>query len=365
MKSFIRKTLIFLLLFVAVAEILSRLFIDPLYLYSIDTYNLKLKNPGLNVYKTKKTSHVDYLFIGSSRVPATINPDVIMQKEPEKSAIVAGRGYSTPGLHHQALKNRVEEFPAYLMGASVFLEYPGSSIWDNDFSIDQLVVYELGNFSEPSMPHLLIPHLNFKSYKEFIRESDNSNRVKLKMTILYFSSAFRTSAFIKEQIMKFNNPLFNRSSEDLVSEGGIRSDNVESARQKAVEYASIESLYLASKPTLSFEALNHSSLAHIQDIVTSHGGTFYLYKVPLHSLQEEVYHTPHVLENKHIFERWLVSRGILIVDTPRFNYSDADFPDTWHLSESRRDEFTTLLFDSFLSDPAFHISADPVDLDAD
>lgn len=347
MKSFIRKILLFLLIFTVFAEFLSRLCIDPLYLYSIDTYNLKIKNPGLNVYNTGKTAHVDYLFIGSSRVPATINPDVIMQKVPEKAAIVAGRGYSTPGLHHQALKKRVEEFPDYLDGASVFLEYSGSSIYDNDFSIDQLVVFEPADFSEPAMPHLLIPHLDFRSYREFLKESDNSTRVKIKMTFLFFNSAFRTSAFIKERIMKLNNPIFSENSEDLVSEGGIRSDNVEAAQQKAVEYARIEGELLASKPKLSFEILDQSSLAHIQDLVTSNGAILYLYRVPLHSLQKEVYNTPHVLENKQIFEGWLASRNIQIVNTPHFKYSDADFPDTWHLSESRRNEFTALMFDSF------------------
>ena len=73
MKRFIIKLVLISFLFLLVAELVSRVVIDPYYYYTLDTYNLRKDKPSLSdIYKHEDTENVDYLFIGSSRVPATI-----------------------------------------------------------------------------------------------------------------------------------------------------------------------------------------------------------------------------------------------------------------------------------------------------
>ncbi|MHC1775961.1 MAG: hypothetical protein AB9834_11165 [Lentimicrobium sp.] len=346
MKKFIIKTSHFLILFFVCAELISRLIIDPLYFYSINTYNLKLNKISLkDVYNQKNTEHVDYLFIGSSRVPATINPSVIMHENPKINAVVAGRGYMTEGIHYQALENKILEFPDYLDGANIFIEYPGSDIYTSSFQDNKLRVYEPIVSNDKAMPQLLLPHLNCNSLMSFLKESKNSNSVKFEMVLLFFISSYRTIPFIKEKFERLGDHLFfNKTKQQLVSNGGIRNDNFEKAKKRAIDVAAIELKEIQNRPVLSFHELDKSSLAYMNDLINKNGGTLYLFKMPLSSVQEAVYSSAKAMQNKRIFERWVLSKGITILYNENFHFQDTDFPDTWHLSENRRDEFTYLLF---------------------
>jgi len=350
MKKFIKKTLTFLLVAFLSVELLCRIFIDPIYFYKIDTYNVKNTHLSrtrkfIQAYTSKKTRHVDYLFIGSSRVPATINPGLIMQQDSGKIAVVAGRGYMTQGVHYQALKNRIKEYPEYLNNARVFIEYSGSSVYAEPFSENEFLVYEPLLKTDKAMPHLLLPHLNFKSFLKFIKVSDNSAKVKMEMFFLYCSSFYRSISFVKETLKKLDTPLFNNSNDLLVSEGGIRNDAIEFAQKAAITYGEIVKERLEKTPPLTIESLNNSTLAKINELVQENGGKLFLYKIPLHSLQQVLYNTDKEKNNQRLFEEWLDQNGIGIISCSDFEYNDEDFPDTWHLSMERRDEFTQDLYE--------------------
>jgi len=345
MKRFLLKVSYFAIIFFVVAEIISRIIIDPFYFYYSDSYNLRFDKVSLKIFDLVQANHIDYLFIGSSRVPATINPSVIMSEQPGKIAIVAGRGYMTPGVHYQALLNRLMQYPNYLRSTAVVLEYPGTDIYSSSFARDRLKVFEPQVMGEKAMPHLLLPHLNLNTLWEFLKISENSFSVKIDMLMLYFISSYRTSLFIKDKFKILETVLpFRQNEHKLVSDGGIRNDNIDEAKKKAIEVAAIESKAIADNPHLTNEILNASSLANINKLVSENGGKLFLYIMPLNSIQKGIYSSEKSLQNKRIFEQWINEHGIEVIKVANFQYQDSDFPDTWHLGKDRRDEFTKKLF---------------------
>jgi hypothetical protein len=354
MKKFLIKSGLFLLLFLLCVELISRLFIDPLYFHSLNTYNIvPPQEDSFEAYKLKETRHIDYLFIGSSRVAATINPSVIMRKDTNLTVVVAGRGYMTEGIHYQALKNNISKYPDYLKNAKVFLEYYGSDVYSGSFDENRLRIFEPLETNEAAMPQLLLPHLDSRSLLAFLKESHNSKKIKVQMVLLYCISSYRTIPFIKEKFENIINRLnVDRTEQQLVKEGGIRSDNIEKAKKWAIDIAAIQAKEIQKKPLLTFDDLDKSSLAFMNDLIVNSGGKLYLYKMPLCSVQEASFKCDRAIQNKKIFEQWVFSKGIPIIYNKKFNYQDSDFPDTWHLGADRRDEFTLMLFHEIVNTPA-------------
>lgn len=348
MKRFLIKFFLIFLIFFACLEVISRFLFDSRYFYFLNTYNLPKDKGVKDRYKTD-TDHVDYLFIGSSRVPSTINPKKFIEEDKEKIAVVAGRGYMPSGLHYLALQNKISKHPDYIRNANVFIEYPGSSIYAEKYDDVKYRVYEPVVKTDRAMPNLIIPHLTLSSFFSFLFESKNSLNVKLETTLLFFSSFYRTSAQIKEDFEKHNSPIFSNKKDNnkLATEGGIRNDNIEFAKQKAIEVALIDKKLLENEEQLTISILNESILAKFSDLVNANGGTLLLYKMPLHSIQNQVYKSIKARENNIIFEKWLTSRNIKVIYIDDFKYTDDDFPDFWHLSVKRRDEFTKKLYYSF------------------
>jgi hypothetical protein len=352
MEKFIIRIGIFVFTMSIILELFSRLCIDPMYFASIDTYNIR-KEGFAKLFGTNPTTKVDYLFIGTSRVPATINDKVFCGSNNEKAAVVAGRGYMTAGIHYQALQNRLKKYPQYLNNAIVFLEYPDPLIYTNPFSDDELRVSE-DQTNGKSRSHLILPHLDWSSFCVFISQSKNSLLTRLEMIPLFISSAYRTSYFLNEQWIKLEQPIINKPNTLLATEGGIRNDNIDFANQLALEMAEKASINTDSSPVLTYDMLNRSSLNKIASLVKENNGKVCMYEIPLHSLQNKLLHNPKLIRDKEVFEEWLKEKDIAIIRCSDFKYCDNDFPDTWHLSKSRRDEFSMLLFNAIKNmDPAF------------
>ncbi|MEQ8472361.1 MAG: hypothetical protein RIC35_14305 [Marinoscillum sp.] len=343
MKQFIVTILSISIVFFLIAEILSKFLIDPIYFYSINTYNDKSNNSFKAIYRNSPTAHADFVFIGSSRIPATINPTLFRELS-NGVTVNTGTGFMTPGIHYQALKNKLKSYPDYLKNSVVLIEYPGPDIYISSFKEDFLRVYEPVVATDKSTPHLLLPHLDYQSFLAFLTKSTNGIKVKVKMLVL-LSSTYRGCHFMRDKFNSLNNPLFQSNNPKLVSEGGIRNDNFEFAKQKAITVAIQDRNKIESNPPLSPEVINHSSFSKLHEIVKNNGGTLMVYKMPLHSIQKDIYSSEKAQKNKVVFENWLKERNIPIIHNPDFTYTDDDFPDTWHLSQDRRDEFTTKLYD--------------------
>lgn len=343
MNSFIKRVLFFFLVFFIIIELFARIVLDPVYFATIDTYNLPSK--GLSkIFGVEKTPEVDYLFIGSSRVPAAINANVFMEKDSGSVAIVAGRGYTTPEIHYRAIKNRLKKFPDYLKNTVVFLEYPNAPIYTNLFEEDEFKVFESEQTKQESMAHLLLPHLDFQSFLNFLVKSENSFGVRMEMIPLYFFSSYRTIFFVNERWGRLDKPIFKDKSSKLSDDGGIRGDRIEQANQLAIEMADQTRQSISEAPPLTFHALKQSSLAYLSELVSENGGKLILFQMPMHSMQIDVYDNEKSIKDILIFELWLKQNNIPLLKIHDFNYSDKDFPDTWHLGRDKRDEFTKELF---------------------
>jgi hypothetical protein len=343
MKKFILRIGIFIIASFLVLEIFSRIFIDPIYFATINTYNIKVEGFS-KLFGTKPTPKVDYLFIGNSKVPATINPKIFAGSNNDKIAVVAGRGSMTAGIHYQALSHRLKNYPEYLKDAYVFIEYPDPLVFTNLFIDDEFMVMEHNNGK--SRAHLLLPHLDWPSLLAYLNKSKNSNSTKIEMIPLFLSSAYRTSFFLNEQWAKRNQPFVAKPTSLLAIEGGIRNDNIEFAKKMAEEMAEQASENLTNSAMLTFESLNQSSLNKIATLIKENGGKLYMYEMPMHSLQNKFLYNPNLSEYKKVFEKWLEMKGIAVISCTDidFKYSDEDFPDAWHLGINRRDEFSSLLY---------------------
>jgi len=340
MNKFFKRLGLFLLITLVLTEVFTRAIIDPSYFAQLDTYRVK----GSPI----ESPHVDYLFIGSSRVPATIDTKTISLLKPKSTVIVGGRGYATAGTHHQALTYKTAQFPDYLAGAKVFIEYPWSSYYAKPFDESRLRVWEPNDQSqnEQSMAHILLPYLDQSSFSDFLKNSKNSISVKVKMLALYYSATYRTAEFINEKYRQ--RTYLNRnekSSQDaeLTTDGGIRTDMTEQTKQYAKEQAEEKLKSQNTSPGLTQEGIAKSELAAIIRLIKEQGGTPVMYRIPLHTIQSSIYTSEKEQQNKALLEQWLAAEGVAVIEAPTFNYSDPDFPDGMHLAIGRRAEFTELL----------------------
>ncbi len=347
MKPFLIKFFSFIFFFVIVIEILSRVLIDPLYFGKIDDYTVK----GINAkefYLNSKTKHVDYLFIGSSRVRASINQRIVKQFAPGKTVILAGRANSTAALHYQALKRKTSLYPNFLNGATVFIEMVGSSIYHENFKENQLKIYEPIIKNSNAAPHLLLPYIGISDFIDFLKFSPNSFPIKIEMTLLFLSSTYRGIPFFHEKLKRFDFKISKSNSSNLMSdEGAIRNDKVELSRLRARDVADTLIKMQKYSNVLTKKSLDESYIAQFDSLISSNGGKLFIFKIPSHSVIDEVYRTKVEQSNKITFIEWAKERNIKIIDYLGFTFNDSDFPDYWHLSRERRDEFTTLLLTKY------------------
>jgi len=136
MNPFLKKLIIFFAIFLVILEIFSRVIIDPFYFFSIKTYNERKGLTLDKIYSKDESDNVDFLFVGSSRIPATINHQLIYKLSNGKVAINAGRGYLTPGIHYQAIKSKLKDYPDFLKNSIVIIEYAGSDVYCTNFEDD-------------------------------------------------------------------------------------------------------------------------------------------------------------------------------------------------------------------------------------
>ena len=349
MKKFLVRISLFVVVVFFILELLFRVVCDPFYFYYIDSYSQKTDN-FRDIFTKKPTEHVDYLFIGSSRVTATINPSVFMREDSGKIAIVAGRGFSTAGTHYLSLKHRLSKYPDYLKNATVFIEYPGvGNVPSASYFVNKKssVVYKTYSDEVPDkiMAHFSLADMNLALLKDFLMNADNPLSAKMTMAGLFFSSTYRNSALVKEKIIKLDTPFFQKESTNLTTEGGIRTDQIDFVIQQALDTIAPGALDRELSHLLTVENLNKSALASLIELIVQNGGNPILYHVPVHSLGPIT--DKRILNGIKILEQWVDAQKITVIENDKFTYSNSDFPDIFHLSINRRDEFSYLLFQKF------------------
>lgn len=350
MKKFILRSCFFILFTFLLLEVVSRVVLDPVYFYTINPY---LSPSALTNFTPKDLlkpapTHADFLFIGSSRVAASINETTFVEGSPQTS-INVGRGYTTAGTHLIALQKIIKNNPNFLKDAKVFIELPGGVIYEEDSIKSKYEVFE-------SMPHLLLPHIDQHDVSSFLA-SNNSNKVKRELCLSYIFSSYRTFPFVKEYKERIINKIITKfdtkkeTSHSLEDTGGIKTgkEEIDAVKQMAVNIAQRQLKEQKGKQPLTSLALDRSMIACFHKLIVSNGGELILFPVPLHSIQQQLYSTPLSLTNKEVFSKWCQNKQIEIVNMNEFKTSDDDFPDYWHLGKHRKDEFSQILKEKVLN----------------
>ena len=339
MKEFLKRIFLFLATLFLAVEISVRVIpvFNDLFLEKIDPFF---------IFSDKTRNHAQ-IFIGSSRVGALIMPE-IMNSRLSKSNIYcinAGRGMSTGMIHYLALQHL--EKKSLLESTAVFIEAPGGlcSYYDdiNGYWVDDRNI------------HLIIPYLNNKTLRKFWKYSDNKISVKTAVTADYYLYSYRILSYTKELLTKnsfidlvkkvlkkYKN---NNENNELSERGGIKTDSLSiiRARSLAAENANLE---IKNQQLIKLTDWNKSILKDIHTLLKRNHAELVLFPMPLSSVQSQIYSTPTARENILTFSKFLADNEIKYLDLDISDYTDDDFPDFWHISEQKAEEFTNQLIDT-------------------
>ena len=346
MKTFFIKIIKYLFIFLIILEIVSRVFIDPLFYFALDTFRNK-ECKTIKCILEEPNDKPDYIFLGSSRVAALVNSKLLSDLTENKNVLNSARGYMTSGIMIQALKSKLTKKNDFLRNSKVFLEFYGQGSLTNLYVKDQLKVYESSTTKYTSQPQLILPYMNFSDLEDFWITSSNSWKVKVKLTILYFSASYRCALFMNEKFNYADKVLYKGQS-NVSESGGIRSDDIENTIQFAKISAAKEKQRILSEPYLTQEILAESSLSKLNNLIRENGGELVLFKIPLHSISKEIFNTPKAKLNNQVFKKWLNTQEINLIEPENFNYKDEDFLDILHINPDKKDEYTHSLHNQIL-----------------
>jgi hypothetical protein len=298
------------------------------------------------VYQVQKVP-VTYIFIGSSRVAASISSTEFAQATGEAnslgSAMNMGRGYSTLVEHYFGLRRIAAAMPDGLKGVTVFLEAPGGS--------PDLETW-WGNWLYYKNPDLLVNTIGLSDLRSFWARDSSNFDLKLAVTASTLSEAIAKQGYgwamlegIKDIIFR-HWPWTKPNKADSPASGGIRTDEagIQNARRLAISLAADD---MKQERIFLRQSGDETVLKSINDLVLAGGGRLILYRMPLSSVQEQVYTTAIGRKNREITHDLLKAWAIPMLSS-NMKTNDDDFPDYWHLRKSRRSEFTRSLAEAYI-----------------
>jgi hypothetical protein len=304
-----------------------------------------------------KEGPVGYFFIGSSRVACAVDAAafeaaVAKGQKRRVRAVNCGAGFTLLVQHYLNLRNLYERYPDHLRGCVVFVEapegMPGAETWD-------------GTWVHPEMPSQLVSVIAPRDFPG-LWAAGMPVEEKTEVTCSYFlrgSVLFTYRQQLGQALWGRCEKAFlraaggpatseepsNRGAADLRAAGGVRNDpeGVENARRLAVRLAQDDMAHQAPGP--DWDRTVVPDLVHL---VHQAGGRVVFYKMPLHSVQAAPYWTALRKREVEQFRGKMAGWGTVFL-TPDFSYSDEDFPDYWHLRQSRSPAFTRSLARAWLS----------------
>lgn len=289
---------------------------------------------------------LDVLFLGSSRVAASVDPTTfdsvatVAARRPVRSFNL-GMGFSTFhelyfGLRHLAQRGD-------LKGRMVMIEAPGGmprhERWDDPW------------YSGDTRT-MLSRYMASKDVVDMWKHADMSVPDKIFVSIDVLGGLqnnfwrLRIIALdrVRGLLQKFGS-LFRPRTEEVAaapaaelvfSRGGIRLDpsRIEAVRKAALEFAAKE--YASPRPWTSWDS---TVFRDIVDLVRANGGEIGLFEMPLCTHLTKPFHSvPRVTGAREFLDfRERHHIGFTAVDT---TYPDASFPDLWHMGIPAALDFT-------------------------
>lgn len=333
--------LIFILLPIILVELLFRFipFVNNFYLSKTDV-----------VYAVRSDdTRKHYYFIGSSHVAAAIN-DKIFNSQLRSDSITTfnlGRGSSTSTVFYLALVKLAQQ--GLLNNAKVFIEAPRGLAYYKDSKYG-------GEWINNENIHLLIPYLDSHTFVEFWRYSENSFSTKIDVSLNYLLYTMRVSSLTREILQrnsfkelinkisaypgnkKINLPE-SQSKNKLTTKGGIKADSlsIADARKHAYGYFNEEA---HNQKIISVSSWQRSRLNDIMKLLDEYNCELVLYDMPISSVEAQIFQTDIAKQNIVNFLKFLEGHNTPYISFDFSGYTDADFPDLWHLSQKKSKEYS-------------------------
>jgi hypothetical protein len=286
---------------------------------------------------------LDAVFVGSSRVGAAIN-DTVFSKvlatylRRNVTALNMGKGYSTLAEHYFGLRLMIRSHPANFRGCTVFIEapdgLPDASTWSD-------------TWVHSEWTSLLGPMLNARDVVRMWWDSETRLADKISVTAgaatitIYAASKIRGELAAQGDLVlqRLLSRETARPRMDLAEAAGIRVDSagVAATRSLAVEFYAREAEN--QRPVSSWDV---TVARAITDLVNSSGGHVVFYTMPVSSVQEKSLRTPVRISDRAGFHDALRAWNAMYLPLS-FPTDDEDFPDLWHLRQSRSFEFSRSL----------------------
>jgi len=296
----------------------------------------------------------NFLFVGTSRTRAAINPDAwdgVMSQvlHARTSTVNLGMGWCTPMEHWYGLHKLLSEFPDALRGTAVLLEagdgigYPER--WDGNWIVDD-------------RRDLLVPYMT-RSDLPRLWKSSTPLEAKLSIAVDLLVPAFDQFPRLRHEArsnldsagLDIVNGIWQKPtdsagpSSDLVSAGGIRTDlkGVELARHLADSMSASD--MRDQKPYRDWDS---TVQADIVRLVKDAGGIPIFVRIPFSPVQSRPLHTPLRDEDRKRFVAALARWNLPPLVEADFPTTADDFPDNWHLRKTLSPAFTKALALAYL-----------------
>ena len=285
---------------------------------------------------------VDFVFAGSSRVAAAIHAEAFAREVSQQIGVPVrplniGRGYTTLAEHDLVLRSLYEQCASSMEGATVFIEAAAGL---PDFSTFN------DSWVHPDEPWLIVPVIDWQNLVRMWMASDTPRGNKVDVSMRYSLQAVSYIDWKRRRLLQVGDQVVSRlgarittggenGAADLSSAGGILSDraSVERARRLAVELAQTT---FKDSPRADWSA---TVLMDVNALARRHGGRVVVFRMPLSSVQQTPYTTTARLADVEAFRRQAIVADIDYLPI-EFATTDEDFPDYWHLRNSRADEFS-------------------------
>jgi hypothetical protein len=297
---------------------------------------------------------LEILFVGSSRVAASVDPatfdsvGTLIAGRPVR-AINLGMGYST--LHEIYFGLRSLAHEGKLKDRLVYLEAPGGlprhMRWDDPwFEGDTRTMLSrymerqdiLDMWSRSALP---LSDKVLVSIEVLTGWTNNFWRLRIVASDKVRGSLEEIGSNFRPQDEKVAvHSLSNEPAHELVfSRGGIRLDvsQIEKVRRAAIVGAAKETADL--RPWTGWDS---TVLADIIKLVRANGSELGFFKIPLCTYQQKVYESPRRRAGAIEFEEFLKANQLALVSVDTA-YKDENFPDLWHLGIPSARDFSVRL----------------------
>jgi hypothetical protein len=302
--------------------------------------------------RVARSGPVDFLFVGSSRVAASIDigtfaGELARTRGRDVRAVNMGTGYATLVEHDFALRELAGKYPEAMKGCVVLIEAPGGipdglgdgrGRWDQPWSYEGEATWLAPLLRPGDLPALWRSGFDLADKVHFTaRDLGNASILIARREVLAESIADGLRARA-ESLLLDQRPEAEKA--DLATGGGIRTDPATVTRNRGLARVDARR-WLEDRRPIGPD-WDDRVLGSIVRRVKAMGGRVAFFEVPLHSLQAGVLQTEVRLADRRAFREQARRWGTPLLELDD-TIPDEAFPDIWHLAKSRSPEFTRTL----------------------